>query len=441
MSLQRADGEHPAAGVAAPAAPGSAAAHVADPAAIAYVGADVGYAHERVVCAATLAVEAGEVVGLVGPNGAGKSTLLRAVTGDAELLGGSLLLSGRDARSMQPIERARLVGVVPQQVTAAFSVPAREFVAMGRHPHLTRFAAPSDVDDAIVERVMRLTDTLRLAEKPTDALSGGDLQRLALAQALAQEPSVLLLDEPVSHLDLNHSMQILDLTRSLADEGMAVLAVFHDLDLAARYADRVAVVADGRLGPVGSPAEVITTAMLRDVFGVRAVVGTDVVTGAVSVTPVLREESVAGEPRGRVLVVGGSGVAASLMRRLVLCGWHVSAGALNTGDADQLVAEALRVEHVELPPFAPMDADAESRVRALADGSDVIVIAEVPFGHGNVANLRAAVESGRRLVLVGSVDGRDFTGGEAATLWHNAVASGAQIATDLDVAFHRLECL
>ncbi len=96
-----------------------------------------------------------------------------------------------------------------------------------------------------MERALALTDTLRLADKPADQLSGGDLQRLALAQALAQEPRVLLLDEPTSHLDLNHRMQVLDLTRSLADEGMAVLAVFHDLDLAARYSDRIAVVADG----------------------------------------------------------------------------------------------------------------------------------------------------------------------------------------------------
>ena len=409
--------------------------------ALAYVSADVGYARERVVCGASLAVAAGEVVGLVGPNGAGKSTLLRAVTGDADLLGGLLLVGGRDAHTLPPIERARLVGVVPQQITAAFSLPAREFVAMGRHPHLSRFASLSALDDAVVERAMRLTDTLRLAERPTDALSGGDLQRLALAQALAQEPSVLLLDEPVSHLDLNHRMQILDLTRELADRGMAVLAVFHDLDLAARYADRVAVVADGRVGAVGAPVDVITAAMLRDVFGVRAVVGTDVVTGAVSVTAVLREQAVAGEPRGRVLVIGGSGVAAPLMRRLVLAGWSVSAGALNTGDADQLVAEALRVEHVELPPFAPMDADAEIRVRELADAAGAVVVAEVPFGHGNVANLRAAVESGRPVVLVGDIAGRDFAGGAAETLWAAALEAGARRTRDLDAAFRAIDQL
>jgi iron complex transport system ATP-binding protein len=402
--------------------------------ALVYDRADVGYRAERVVCGASLRVAAGEIVGLVGPNGAGKSTLLRAVTGDSQLLGGTISLCGHDVAAIAPLERARLVGVVPQQVTAAFSLPAREFVAMGRHARLARFAAPSVADEAVVERAMRLTDTLRLAEKPTDALSGGDLQRLALAQALAQQPSVLLLDEPVSHLDLNHTLQILDLTRELADAGMAVLAVFHDLDLAARYADRVAVVAGGILGAVGTPAEVITVAMLGEVFGVRAVVGTDVVTGAVSVTPILREQAVAGEPLGTVLVVGGSGAAAPLVRRLVLAGWHVSAGALNRGDADQLVAEALRVDYVELPPFAPMDVEAVTAVRALAADSQAILVAEVPFGNGNVGNLRAVVQSGRPLVLVGDVAGRDFTRGEATALWAQAVAGGARVVSRLDEA-------
>ena len=406
-----------------------------------YERASVGYAGEVVVADAALEVSAGEVVGLIGPNAAGKSTLLRAVTGDAELLAGSLTLAGTAARDLAPLERARLVGVVPQQVASAFSLPAREFVLMGRHPRLSRFSAPGAGDLEVVDRVMRLTDTDRLAEKSTDALSGGDLQRLALAQALAQEPQVLLLDEPVSQLDLNHRLQILDLVRVLAAQGMAVLSVFHDLDLAARYADSLAVVADGRLGECGTPEQVITTAMLSRVFGVRAVVGTDLVTGAVSVTPVLREQAVAGEPRGGVLVIGGSGVAAPLMRRLVLGGWRVSAGALNTGDADQLVAEALGVEYAELPPFAPMDEAAGERVAAFAQAADAVVVCEVPFGHGNLGNLTAAVRSGSHFVLVGAIEGRDFTGGEAARLWAQALEAGAVVMPNLDAAERALSRL
>ncbi len=409
----------------------------------AYSSASVGYGATTIVSDASLAVHAGEVVGLVGPNGAGKSTLLRAVTGDADLLGGTLSLAGVDSGALSALQRARLVGVVPQQVTAAFSVEAREFVTMGRHPHLARFAVPGERDREVVERAMRLTDTLHLAEKPTDELSGGDLQRLALAQALAQEPRLLLLDEPTSHLDLNHRLQVLDLVRELArDEGIGVLAVFHDLDLAARYSDRIAVVASGTVTPAEVPARAITTATVREVFGVRAVVGVDPVTGTVSVTPVLRDGAVAPVARGRVLVIGGSGCGSQLMRRLVLAGWDVTAGALNAGDADQVLAEALGVDYAHIPPFAPMDPESVRRVAALAVSADAIVVSDVPFGHGNVENLRIAVEhaeSGTPVVLLGEIEGRDYTEGAAADLWARARAAGAEGAADVDAAQLLLE--
>ena len=397
-----------------------------------YANAHVGYGGVPVVAGADLEVAAGEIVGLVGPNGAGKSTLLRAVTGDSELQAGTIEVAGRSIADITPSQRAVLVGVVPQQVTAAFSFPAAEFVEMGRHPHLPRFGRPGPSDRRAVERAMRLTDTEHLADKPIDALSGGDLQRLAFAQALATEPQMLLLDEPVSHLDLNHRLQVLELTRSLADDGLAVLAVFHDLDLAARYADRIAVVANGALGTADTPALVITAEMLRSVFGVRAVVGTDPVTGSVTVTAVLRDGAVAAAHRGRVHVIGGSGVAAPLLRRLVLKGWTVSAGALNAGDADATVAEALGLQFAQIPPFAPMDAAAAVRCAKLADSADVVVVCEVPFGHGNVDNLLVGVRAGKPIVLVGQIGERDFAGGAAASYWVEALDKGAVVVPVLD---------
>ena len=179
---------------------------------------------------------AGEIVGLVGPTVPASPPCFGRSRVTPQLQAGTIEVGWTTRWPRSTPRRARaLVGVVPQQVSAAFSFPAAEFVEMGRHPHLPRFGRPGPSDREAVASAMHLTDTEHLADKPVDALSGGDLQRLAFAQALATEPRMLLLDEPVSHLDLNHRLQVLDLTRSLADDGLAVLAVFHDLDLAARY--------------------------------------------------------------------------------------------------------------------------------------------------------------------------------------------------------------
>ncbi len=409
---------------------------------VAFASLAVGYGERAVLSGVDLAVGRGELVGLVGPNGAGKSTLLKAVTGASDILGGTLHVAGLPVSGLDPVQRARIAAVVPQSLPSLFAFTAREFVAMGRHPHLGRLDSLSARDEAVISRVMDVTDTLRLAEERVDTLSGGDLQRLTLAQALAQEPEVLLLDEPTSHLDLNHRMQVLDLVRRLADDGLAVLGVFHDLDLAARYSDRLAVVDAGGLAACGTPEAVLTPTLLREVFSVRAVVGVDAVTGSVAITPVMREQA-ASHPTGRrVFVLGGSGAAAGLMRRLALAGFAISAGALSRGDIDQAVAEALGVTYVELAPFGAMGEADRAAVERLAREADVRIVAEVPIGGANLGNLEATITAGPPLVfMAGFAQERDFAGGAAVRLAREALAAGAIEALDVDDALALVRAL
>jgi iron complex transport system ATP-binding protein len=390
-----------------------------------YDDASVGYGGP-VVNGARLDVRPGEVVGLIGPNGAGKTTLVRSVTGAARVLAGAVRIGERDVASYRPLELARVVGVLPQAVPPPFSFWARQFVEMGRHAHVSRFGGLGAADRAAVDRAMLLTDTDTLADAPVDTLSGGDLQRLTLAQALAQEPEILLLDEPTSHLDLNHRLQVLDVVRGLADDGMAVLAVFHDLDMAARYSDRLAVVAGGRLAEAGAPEAVLTSAMLSEVFGVAAVIGTDPVTGAVQVLPVARTGARAAARGIRVLVVSGSGSGAGVVRGLVLAGFDVEAGALARGDTDEQVAASLGVEFVALPPYGSMGAADEAAVREAASRADAVVVCASPFGPANLGNLRAVEHAASRMILTGDLrPEEDFTRGEAGRLWSALLGAGA----------------
>jgi iron complex transport system ATP-binding protein len=395
-----------------------------------YECASVGY-DAPVVRDATLEVRPGEMVGLIGPNGAGKTTLVRAVTGGATVFSGAVAVADRPVGEYSRTELARLVAVLPQTAPSTFAFTARQFVEMGRHAHVSRFGDLTAHDHAAVERALALTDTGSLADRRVDELSGGDLQRLTLAQALAQEPEVLLLDEPTSHLDLNHRLQVLDVVRSLADEGLAVLAVFHDLDMAARYSDRLAVVAGGTVGEQGSPAEVLTQDTLRRVFGVAAVIGTDPVTGSVQVLPVVRAQEGAAPRGSRVLVISGSGTGAALMRRLVLEGFEVSAGALSLDDTDGAVARALEADFRELAAFAAMTAGDEAAVAALAGRAGAIVVVASPFGPHNLGDLRAVAGHAARVVLVGEMRPElDFAHGEAAAAWRGLEADGARVCAD-----------
>jgi iron complex transport system ATP-binding protein len=396
-----------------------------------YESAAVGY-DAPVVSDATLEVRPGEIVGLIGPNGAGKTTLVRAVTGGARIFGGAVTVGDRAVGGYSRLELARLVAVLPQTAPSSFAFTGKLFVEMGRHAHVSRFGDLGPRDHEAVDRAMALTDTGALSHRRVDELSGGDLQRLTLAQALAQEPSVLLLDEPTSHLDLNHRLQVLDVVRSLADTGLAVLAVFHDLDMAARYSDRLAVVSGGGVPVQGSPEQVLTRQTLAAVFGVAAVIGADPVTGTVQVLPVLRSEGAGVAPRGvRVHVVSGSGTGAAIMRRLVLEGFEVSAGALSSDDTDGAVAGALGLPMREIAPFAAMTAEDEGATHALAAVADVVVVVATPCGPDNLGNLRAVTGRAPATVLIGNMTpAMDFSRGEATALWDALSDAGARTCGD-----------
>jgi iron complex transport system ATP-binding protein len=212
---------------------------------------------------------AGEILAIIGPNGAGKTTLIRALTGLTPLHAGQIHVHGRVLNQLSVAERARWIAVVPQARNLPPAFTAWETVLLGRTPHLNWLGQTSAQDEAITRQAMTRTQTLELAERPVGELSGGEQQRLLLARALAQASPILLLDEPTSHLDLQFQLALLDQVRSLArQEKLAVLVILHDLNLAARYADRVGLLVQGELRALGPAAEVLTPEVLSPVYHV-----------------------------------------------------------------------------------------------------------------------------------------------------------------------------
>ncbi|MEU8762918.1 heme ABC transporter ATP-binding protein [Streptomyces sp. NPDC048659] len=209
-------------------------------------------------------VRAGEVLALVGPNGAGKSTLLAALAGDLAPDAGEVRIAGRPAGAWSAAELALRRAVLPQDAALSFPFPVAEVVRMGRAPW-TGTAGEAD-DEAAVAEALALTETAEFAARPFPALSGGERARVALARVLAQRTGLLLLDEPTAALDLRHQELVLGVCRARAAAGVAVVAVLHDLGLAAAYADRVAVLHEGRIAAAGPPAEVLGGELLSRVY-------------------------------------------------------------------------------------------------------------------------------------------------------------------------------
>ena len=218
----------------------------------------------------TLAVEAGDFAGIIGPNGAGKSTLLKVLAGVLRPRAGSATLFGKDVARMAPREIARTLALVPQSTESLFPFSVAEVVLMGRHAYGSLLAFEGEEDRKIAHETMERTDVAAFADRPFNELSGGERQLVVLARALAQRPRVLLLDEPTSALDLKHQAQIYGILTDLVREGLTVVVVTHDLNLAARYCRRLHALAAGRIAESGAPAAILRPGLVRDLYGAEA---------------------------------------------------------------------------------------------------------------------------------------------------------------------------
>lgn len=373
-----------------------------------------GYAETPVLRQIRCAVAEGEMVALLGPNGAGKSTLIRVLTGLHPPLAGAVRVFGRPIADLRAAERARLIAVVPQELKTPMAYTVAELVMMGRAVHLKPWQQPTAQDRRIVERAMAYTDVGALRDRHLEALSGGERQRAVVAMALAQEPRLIVMDEPTTHLDMNHALELMQLAERLnREQGVTVLMTSHDLNLAAEYCRRLLVLHDGRLAADGAPADVLREDLIREVYRCEVHVRRDALTGSTLVVPARRWTPTRAGARGHIHVVAGGGCGTELFRRLCLAGYRVTAGVLNRGDTDAQAADALGIEAALEQPFSPIGAVAAARAETLAGAAATVVLCATPFGPGNIVNLDLVENALRRGAAVWvndqDADARDYT--------------------------------
>lgn len=245
----------------------------------------------------SLTISSGKITVLVGPNGCGKSTLLRGLSRVLKPRGGSAVLNGQDIWKLPTKELAKQLGILPQGPVAPEGLTVHELVAQGRYPHQSWFQQWSEEDERITREALEITNITDFANRPVDTLSGGQRQRAWIAMTLAQDSDLILLDEPTTFLDLAYQIEVLDLLHDLnLERGKTIVMVLHDLNHACRYADTLVAVCAGQITAQGTPDEVVTESLMRDVFGIDCRVIADPVTGTPLVVPERRRKRVESKP-------------------------------------------------------------------------------------------------------------------------------------------------
>ena len=353
-----------------------------------------GYADQTLLYEVQMQVQSGEMVGLLGPNGSGKTTLLRLLSGILQPQKGRILLDGRALASWGKRGIAQRVAVVPQELQVPFAFTVEQMVALGRTPFISLLGSRSSQDREIVRDALRLAEVEQLSERIFHELSGGERQRVTLAMALAQQPRLLLLDEPTSHLDIKYQLETLELVRRLNREtGVTVIAAMHDLNLAARYFPRLLLFQRGIVAD-GGPAEVLEPRLLQRVYGVAVQVG--VMRGSEHLSVLPPDESVKreldGKPMPAMHVMAGGGSGALVMRALADARLPFSAGILNIGDSDHTLALRLANEVITEQPFSPITESTRQRLHLCLQAVSLLIVCPMPIGPGNLALLSEALE-------------------------------------------------
>jgi iron complex transport system ATP-binding protein len=407
---------------------------------------DCYYDSLKIVENVSFSVKTGGFIGILGPNGSGKSTLLKSISRTLKPHKGSVLLDDQDIYGLKPIDLAKKLAVVSQGTVIAFSFTVLDVVLMGRSPHISRFAMESEKDVAIAKKSLEQTGTLHLKNRLITELSGGEKQRVIISRALAQEPEVLLLDEPTTHLDVSNQIEIMDILKGLcAENKLMIIGVFHDFNLAAHYCDSLILLNNGKIFEAGNSEKVLTPQNIKTIFGVDTLVKKNPLTKSVYVIPLSASHNQ--QTRGlTVHLICGAGTGSSLMKILLDDGYTVTSGVLNLLDTDQETADFLKVPIISEAPLSPISDVAHKKNLELINKSDIVILTSIPFGHGNIKNLDAALYALEHnipvLVLNESPKSiRDFTKGDAQKKMLVLLSNGSTFVEDQQSLFKALNNL
>ena len=386
-------------------------------------------------------IKKGEFVSLIGPNGSGKSTLINAIMGSVDLKAGEIYLGGKNNKEYSAKERARFAAVVPQTFNVRFGFLVRDIVMMGRNPYLKRMQSETVEDIEIVNESLELTNTFHLKDRKITSLSGGERQRVIIAGALAQKPQLLILDEPTNHLDIHHNLEVMDLIKRLNKEDeITVFAVLHDINMAARFSDRIILLNDGELIKNGSVEDVINEEVLKPVYQIDMVVRNNKLTDSLELVPLRKNQDQSLDYMDRTVhVICGGGSGETVLEELRNRGYSVSCGVINISDSDYEVCEALGIKIAAEKPYCDISDEAYTENQSLIDECDTIILTDVAIGHGNLRNMQIVKENTDKKIYIIKAENRDYTDGKAEEMIKDIIATADPILLEKSELLDRIK--
>jgi iron complex transport system ATP-binding protein len=386
-------------------------------------------------------VRPGEILGIIGPNGSGKTTLLNIICGVLKPNSGDIFIQDKNIKEIPKKELYQILAIVPQDSITSFNYTVLDIVLMGRTPYLKGSFWEREIDYEIAINSIKDIGIYNLKDKYVSQLSGGERQKVTIAQALSQQPEILLLDEPTTHLDINSKLEIMNLiTRLNREQKITVITVFHDINLAASFCPRILILSKGRISAMGNAEDVLTSQNLEDAYDIPVVVKKNPITNRIYTTPINRGFLKTKLAKGRLHLICGGGSGSSIMSSLKVDGFLVSCGVLNVMDTDYETAKALEIPVVSEAPFSQISNDTYKENIEMIKSSEIVVLANVEFGYGNLSNLEAieqALDIGKKVIILQetSITERDYTKGKATEIYKRIIEKGAILVHNVEELF------
>lgn len=372
------------------------------------------YGDKKVLDGFNMSIYKGEFVGILGPNGTGKSTLIKAITDLVDISSGEIFIEDINNKKLSKRERAKRIAVVPQEFSIDFDFTTFDIVMMGRNPHVDRRNKSDNNDYEIVKEAMKLTNTWEFRDRYFNQLSGGERQRVIVARAIAQQTNIILLDEPTSHLDIHHQLEIMELIHMLKTKrNITVVAVLHDVNMAARFSDRIILLNEGQVLVEGSPDEVVSEKYLSKLYHMEMIIRENKVIRKKEIIPlrVIKDKTI--QKTKKVHIISGGGSGEEIIEKLNSAGISVTTGVLNQGDSDWELCKILNIPCVEALPFSGITKGNMLDNSKFIEEAEEILVTNVPFGSGNLKNLEVLLEVDKPIYFYRKGEDIDYTEGKA----------------------------